>query len=225
MNNIRQRLFEMQDLKYKEFHQRLIPTVDSELIIGVRTPNLRKLAKEFFKEDESKRFLRELPHKYYEENNLHAFLIEQIKDFDLAAEETERFLPYIDNWATCDMFAPKVFKKNKDKLLIKIKEWLNSDEVYTVRYAIGLLMRFYLDSEFKTEYLDLAANKTSDEYYVNMMRAWFFQAALCKQYESAVTYLTEGRLDEWTHNKTIQKALESKRISPELKIQLKRLRQ
>ena len=224
MNDLQNRLFAMQDLKYKEFHQKLIPNVDPDLVIGVRTPELRKFAKEFSKTGESEQFLKSLPHKYYEENNLHAFLIEQLKDFNLAIEETERFLPYVDNWATCDMFSPKVFKKNTDKLLIKIKEWLNSDKVYTVRYAIGLLMKLYSDDKFSPEYPKMVANIVSDEYYINMMRAWYFATLLCKQYDVAITYIEDKRLDSWTHNKAIQKAVESNRISKEVKTYLKSMR-
>lgn len=223
MNDIQAKLFEMQDTEYKRFHQKLIPTIDPNLVIGIRTPLLRKFAKELAGQDEAKEFLKELPHKYYEENNLHAFLIEQIKEFDCAAAETEKFLSYIDNWATCDMFSPKVFKKNSDKLLPKIKEWLKSDKTYTVRYAIGLLMKFYLDEEFKPEYLEWVAGKSSDEYYINMMRAWYFQTALVKQYEYAIIYITEKRLDSQTAKKAIQKALESRRIPPETKEYLREI--
>lgn len=222
--DVQQKLFSMKDNKYKEFHAKLIPTVNAELIIGVRTPQLRKFAKEFAKTQESGEFIKALPHEYYEEDNLHAFIIEQIKDFDTAIAETERFLPFIDNWATCDMFLPKVFKKNTDKLIVSIKKWIKSNETYTVRYAIGLLMSLYLDECFKPEYLELAANVKSDEYYVNMMIAWYFATALAKKHEYAMPYIIEKRLDKWVHNKTIQKAVESSRISPETKIYLKTLK-
>lgn len=224
MNKLQEQLFSMQDEKYKSFHAKLIPNVNPDKIIGIRTPELRKFANAFSKMPESKEFIENLPHKYYEENNLHAFVIEKIKDYDCAIEQTERFLPYIDNWATCDMFLPKTFKKNTGRLTEKINEWLKSDKTYTVRYAIGLLMGLYLDSEFKPEYLEAVASVHSDEYYINMMIAWYFATALAKQYNAAIPFLTENRLDKWVHNKTIQKAIESRRISDETKAYLKTLK-
>lgn len=226
---IRKKLFEMQDLEYKAFHGKLIPTVSPTAIIGVRTPMLRAYAKALFKgakTDENFKiglhnFLADLPHKYYEENNLHAFLIEAIKDYDECMYEINRFLPYVDNWATCDMFNPKVVKKYTDKFLKQIEQWIASNETYTIRFAMGMLMRYYLDDLFHVEYLDYVSDKTSDEYYVNMMRAWFFATALAKQYEKTLPYIKENRLDEWTHNKAIQKAVESNRISKEQKIYLR----
>ena len=217
MTELQKKLLEMQDLKYRDFHSKLMPTVSYDAVIGVRVPQLHKFAKEFAKTDESKAFIKQLPHKYYEENNVHAFVLEQIKDYDTAIEETEWFLPYIDNWATCDMFLPKVFKKNTDKLIVKIYEWIKSEKPYTVRYAIGLLLSLYLDDEFKTEYLEAVAAVRSDEYYVNMMIAWYFATALAKQYDATLPYITEKRLDIWTHNKAIQKVIESNRISKETK--------
>ncbi|MBO5060977.1 MAG: DNA alkylation repair protein [Clostridia bacterium] len=210
--DIQKELFKLQDEEYKSFHSRLMPTVNPELIIGVRVPLLRKLSKEFAKTAEAQDFLLTLPHRFYEENNVHAFVIEEIKDFDEALAKTEEFLPYIDNWATCDMFMPKVFKKNTDKLLAKIREWICSDKPYTVRYAIGLLMKLYLDEEFNEEFLELAASVKSEEYYVNMMIAWYFATALAKQYDAALPYITDRRLEAWTHNKAIRKAIESNRI-------------
>ncbi len=210
--DIQKELFKLQDEEYKSFHSRLMPTVNPELIIGVRVPLLRKLSKEFAKTAEAQDFLLTLPHRFYEENNVHAFVIEEIKDFDEALAKTEEFLPYIDNWATCDMFLPKVFKKNTDKLLAKIREWICSDKPYTVRYAIGLLMKLYLDEEFNEEFLELAASVKSEEYYVNMMIAWYFATALAKQYDAALPYITDRRLETWTHNKAIRKAIESNRI-------------
>ena len=221
MVDIQQELFEMQDLKYKDFHSRLMPTVSPEAIIGVRTPQLRKFARDFAKTPESHEFIKQLPHKFYEENNVHAFVIEQIKNYEAAMSETEKFLPYIDNWATCDMFLPKAFKKNTDKLILKIDEWIKSDKIYTVRYAIGLLMSLYLDDEFKLEYPEAVASVRSEEYYVNMMIAWYFATALAKRYDEVLPYITEKRLDTWTHNKAIQKAIESNRISKETKEYLK----
>lgn len=224
LNNIQHTLFSMKDEKYKAFNAKLIPTVKPDLIIGVRTPELRKYAKALAKTPESESFISILPHKYYEENNLHAFIIELLKDYDKALLETERFLPYIDNWATCDMFLPKVFSKNTGSLLVKIQEWLKSDRVYTVRYAIGLLMSLYLDENFNSDFLQDVASVHSDEYYINMMISWYFATALAKQYDCTVTYITEKKLDKWVHNKTIQKAVESNRISDDIKKYLKTLK-
>ena len=217
-------LFALQDLKYRDFQAKLMPTVDPETVIGVRTPELRRLAKEYAKTPESREFLKMLPHRYYEENNLHGFLLETVKDYGQAMEYVENFLPYINNWATCDMVCPKVFGKHLPELLEKIRVWIASGETYTVRFGLGMLMRFYLDEAFRPEYLELAASLRSEEYYVNMMTAWYFATALAKQYGAALPYLQERRLDPWTHNKTIQKALESRRISEEQKTCLRALR-
>lgn len=222
--NIREQLFLMGDEKYKNFHSKLIPTVKPERIIGVRTPVLRKFAKDIAGTDEARSFINALPHKYYDENNLHAFIIEGIKNFNEALYETERFLPYIDNWATCDMFKPKSFGKNTDILLPYIKRWIKSEHVYTVRYAIGLLMTFYLGENFCAEYMSTVAALHSDEYYINMMIAWYFATALAKRYDDALLYLTQQRLGTWVHNKAIQKAVESSRITPETKAYLKTLK-
>lgn len=219
--HITQILLSMQDPEYKKFHSALMPTVNAELVIGVRVPQLRKFAKEFGKTSGAEDFLNALPHKYYEENNLHAFLIEQEKDFDRALSQAEKFLPYIDNWATCDMFRPPVFKKNPEKLLPHIYKWLRSDKTYTVRYAIGLLLSFYLDQNFRPEFLEEVSKIRSDEYYINMMVAWYFQTALVRQYEYALPYITERRLSTWVHNKTIGKCAESLKISKETKEYLK----
>ena len=224
MGVIEKELFELQDIKYRDFHSRLMPTIDKERIIGIRVPILRKYAKSLAKSHKRDDFLSELPHSYYEENNVHAFVIETIKDYDAAMSETEKFLPYIDNWATCDMFSPKVFAKNTDRLLVKVKEWLNSDLTYTVRYGIGMLMRYFLDDGFKSEYLKLVAHIKSDEYYINMMRAWYFATALSKRYDETLPYITEKRLDDWTHDMTIKKAIESNRISVETKRYLRTLK-
>lgn len=221
---VQARLFEMQDLKYRDFHSKLMPTVDKEKIIGVRVPELRKFAKEFAKTEEAKDFLKILPHKYYEENNIHAFLIEQIKDFDECVSALDNFLLYVDNWATCDMMTPKVFKKNTDKLLPKINEWLISDYAYEVRFAIGMLMKLYLDENFDEKYLKLVAGVKSDEYYINMMIAWYFATALAKQWKKALPYIENKSLDKWTHNKAIEKAVESYRITKEQKEYLKTLK-
>lgn len=224
MTTIQERLFALQDLKYREFHLGLVPTVDEDYMIGVRVPQVRKLAKEIAKEEGCQEFLRQLPHRYYEENNLHAFIIEAIKDYDTCLEEVNRFLPYVDNWATCDSMNPKVFKKHKKELLPQIDTWLASDQTYTIRFGIGMLMGNYLDEDFVPEYLKKVAAVTSEEYYVNMMRAWYFATALAKQYETTVKLLEERQLDIWTHNKTIQKAVESYRITPEQKDYLRTLK-
>jgi 3-methyladenine DNA glycosylase AlkD len=223
-DEIQHRLFELQDLKYKEFQCKLMPTINPEIVIGVRTPDLRKLAKAFSKTPEASEFLKILPHRYYEENNLHGFLIETIKDFDAVVALVDAFLPYIDNWATCDLMSPKVFKKHLPELYEKIKVWLESDQTYTVRFGIEMLMSFYLDENFKPEMLELVADVRSDEYYINMMIAWYFATALAKQYDAALPYIQEQRLEKWTHNKAIQKAIESYRISDEAKAYLRTLK-
>ena len=217
-------LFSMQDLDYKAFHAKLIPNIKEEVIIGVRTPELRKYAKEFSKTEEAQEFIKILPHKYYEENNLHGFIIEQIKDFDECIEEVERFLPYVDNWATCDMMAPKVFKKNLPQLLEKIKVWIKAEYTYTVRFAIEMLMKYFLDNEFDIVYPKMVVEVKSDEYYINMMIAWYFATALAKQYDSILPFIENKELDIWTHNKAIQKAIESRRVSQEQKDYLRTLK-
>ena len=221
---LREKLFALQDLKYREFNSKLMPTVDPETVIGVRTPDLRKLSKEFAKTPQAVEFMKCLPHEYYEENNVHGFIIETIKDYDEAIAQLEIFLPYIDNWATCDLISPKVFKKHLPELLEKIKEWTKSGKTYTVRFGIEMLMSHYLDAEFKAEYLEIPASVKSDEYYVNMMIAWYFATALAKQYDAALPYIENARLDKWTHNKAIQKAVESYRITAEQKAYLKTLK-
>lgn len=222
--DIRQRLFEFQDFKYKEFSVKLIPSVRPETVIGVRTPNLRKLAKEYSGRPEAEEFLKNLPHAYLEENSLHGYLIETIRDFKSAITAVEEFLPYIDNWSTCDTMSPKVFKKHLPELYERIKVWLESDRTYTVRFGIGMLLGLYLDGDFCPEMLELVSGIRSDEYYVNMMIAWYFATALAKQYDAALPYILKGRLDRWTHNKAIQKALESHRIGDETKANLRTLK-
>ena len=218
---IRERLFSHQDLKYRDFHSALMPTVDKDLVIGVRTPELRKLAQKLAKDPEITVFLADLPHKYYEENNLHGMIIEMEKDFVKCMDMLEDFLPYIDNWATCDLISPKIFRKYTAQLLEKIKVWIQSDHTYTCRFAMKMLMTWYLDEEFSLEYPEMVAAVDSEEYYVNMMRAWYFATALAKQYESVVPFIENKRLDDWTHNKTIQKSVESFRIIPQQKAYLK----
>ena len=221
---IRARLFALQDEGYRAFHSRLMPTGPPETVIGVRVPALRRLAMRLAGTPQAEAFLRELPHTYYEENNLHAFLLESIRDYDAALAATEKFLPYIDNWATCDSFCPKVFAKHKEDLLPVLRRWMASDHPYTVRYGMEMLMRYYLDEDFRPEHLAWAAAVHSGEYYINMMRAWYFATALAKQPEAALPWLTARRLDVWTHNKTIQKAVESSRIPAETKAFLRTLR-
>lgn len=222
--DILSRLFELQDTAYRDFQSKLTPSVAPELFIGVRTPILRSLAKELKGSPEADTFLHTLPHKYYEENNLHSFLICLIKDYDKAIEETDRFLPYVDNWATCDQMSPAIFKKHREKLYIKTAEWLASGKTYTIRFGIEMLMSHFLDESFQPSVLERVAQIRSEEYYVNMMIAWFFATALAKQYYPALPYIVEHRLDTWTHNKAIQKAIESNRITPEQKEYLRTLK-
>ena len=221
---IQTHLMTMQDMAYKDFQSKLIPNVDPDTIIGIRTPALRKFAKEIKATPEASAFLQALPHQYYEENNLHAFLIEQIPDFDTCISSLEMFLPHIDNWATCDGISPKVFKKHLPDLLTYIRQWLCSSHTYTIRFAIVMLMKFYLDEAFTPELPALAAQVHSEEYYVNMAIAWYFATALAKQYHQILPYIEEQRLDVWTHNKAIQKAIESYRITDEQKAYLKSLK-
>lgn len=215
-------LFKLQDKKYQELQYRTIPNIEN--IIGVRTPELRKLAKELVKENDYKSFLEELPHKYFDENQLHAFIISELKDYDECINYVNKFLPYVDNWATCDQMSPKVFKKNLDKLLLEIKKWIKSKETYTIRFGIGILMQYFLDDNFKVEYLETVSKIRSDEYYVNMMIAWYFATSLAKQYNDTIKYIENNKLDIWTHNKTIQKAIESYRITDEQKEYLRSLK-
>ena len=220
---IRDKLFELQDREYKDFQCALMPTVDREKVIGVRTPALRKFVKDISTE-EAQSFLKELPHDYYEENNLHAFLVEKIMEVDRCFEEIERFLPYIDNWATCDSFSPKVVVKDKERLLSKSFEWIESEHEYTVRYGIGMLMRYFLDNEFELEYAIKIALIKREEYYIKMMQAWYFATALAKQYESILPIFEKRILDPWVHNKAITKARESYRVPEEHKEYLKTLK-
>lgn len=215
---IRDWLFEHQDVEYKAFQLKLMPGVPEDTVIGVRTPVLRKFAKDLFREGKYDEFLSEMPHYYYDEMNLHGFILCEIKDYDTVLAGINEFLPYVNNWATCDIVSPKkAFSKNLDKLLIEIQKWMHSSETYTIRYGIEMLMSFYLDDYFKPEYLKWVSEVKSDEYYVNMMIAWYFATALAKQYESTIPYIEKHVLDDWTHRKTIQKAKESYRVSKEQK--------
>lgn len=224
IREIQVRLFELQDTEYRDFHARLMPTVDKEKVIGVRTPVLRKYAGELSGQPEAQEFLKALPHTYYEENNLHGFLLEKIKDYDTCMGEMKKFLPYIDNWATCDGVAPKVFGRHKEELIKEIPGWLESGRTYVIRFGVNMLMRFFLDEDFKPEYAEKVAAIRSEEYYVKMVVAWYFATALAKQYDAVIPFLEERRLENWTHQKTIQKARESYRISPAQKEYLKTLK-
>ncbi len=224
IEEIRKKLFELQDKKYRDFQCRLIPTLESTTIIGVRTPELRRYAKELVKQKEMQNFLHFLPHQYFEENQLHAFMISEIKDNKQCLEELNQFLPFVDNWATCDQLSPKVFKKNRSELIDQIKQWVCSDRTYTVRFGIGMLLEHFLDDDFDSIYLEMVSKISSTEYYIRMMIAWYFATALAKQYTKALPYIEEQRLDIWTHNKTIQKAVESRRITLEQKEYLKCLK-
>ncbi len=220
------RLLEVKDDEYKEFQAKLVPNISADTILGVRTPQMRQIAKEVFAGPEKDTFLNELPHKYYEENLVHFFVIAMIRDFDECVRETERFLPYVDCWPVSDQSSPKAFKKNHEKLLPYIRKWIASDHVYTARFGIRMLMNEFLGDDFSDEYLELAASRSGPEedYYLNMMVAWYFATALAKRYDETVGYFEEHRLDDWVHRKSIQKAVESYRVTDEHKEYLKSLR-
>lgn len=218
------RLFDLKDETYAEFQSKLLPNIKREKIIGVRVPEMRKLARKYFKSEESKIFLNDLPHEYYDENLLHGMLISEIKDYNECIQALDKFLPFVDNWAVCDTISPKVFKGNKEKLIGKIKIWTLSKETYVCRFGILMLMKHFLDGDFKPEYLEIPVNIKSDEYYVNMMIAWFFATALSKHWDETIIYLEKEKLDTWVHNKTIQKARESYKITPSQKEYLKSLK-
>lgn len=222
--DVKARLFALQDEKYRAFQCALMPTVDPETVIGVRTPQLRKLARELAKEPDAAAFLAALPHRYYEENNLHAFMLETIADFETCAEAVHRFLPYVDNWATCDGMNPKAFAREAERLLPYISRWLNAGETYTVRYALVMLMKHFMGERFDCAYLERAAAVRHEDYYVRMAVAWYFATALTYQYEAALPYIEQKRLDTWTHNKAIQKAMESLAVPQERKKHLRTLR-
>ncbi len=224
IDEIRAELNKLQDTGYRDMQVTIIPTVNPDSIIGVRTPALRQLAKELSKREDISVFLEDLPHRYFEENQLHAFILSGMKDAAGCIKLMDSFLPYVDNWATCDQMSPKVFKKNKDLLLEYLNRWIKSDLTYVKRFAIGMLMEHFLDEDFKTSYLTKVSKIRSKEYYVNMMTAWYFATALAKQYDAALPYIEGQKLDIWTHNKTIQKAVESFRITPEQKEYLKSLK-
>ncbi len=219
-----QRLFELRDEDYARMQCKIIPTVDPKRIIGVRTPVLKELAKELVKDEDRDLFLMDLPHGYFDEDQLHAFVISLEKDFGKCIDQVETFLSYIDNWATCDQLSPKVFRKHKEELLPYIDRWIASGKTYLIRFAVGMLMEHFLDQDFRIGYADKVVQIVSDEYYVNMMRAWYFATALCKQYEQIIPYIEQKKLDVWTHNKAIQKSIESRRIPEERKDYLRSLR-
>ena len=221
--DLHEQLFQLQDLKYRDMQTKIIPSIEPGTVIGVRTPALRAIAKELLKTGQYKEFLEELPHKYFEENQLHAFIISGIKDLDECMEELEKFLPFVDNWATCDQMSPKIFTKHREELLTRIKDWISSDEPYTVRFGVGMLMRHFLDEDYDPAYPEMVSAIRSEEYYVKMMIAWYFATGLAKQYESILPYIEEKRLDDWTHRKAIQKSVESRRITDEQKKYLKSL--
>ena len=224
MTEIQKRLYELQDQQYRDLTVKLNPTVDPDTIIGVRLPQMRAYAKELIKGGQSEDFLASLPHQYFDENMLHALILCEEKNFEKAVEEIERFLPYADSWAITDTLSPKAFAKFSEKLLPYIEKWLKSDRPYTVRFGILCLMKFFLNDLFEERYLYMVRDVQSEEYYVNMMRAWYFATALAKQYAPTVKLLEENRLDRWTHNKTIQKAVESYRVTDEHKAYLKTLK-
>lgn len=220
-DEIRSRLFALQDVKYRNFQSGLIPNIPPETMIGVRTPELRQLAKEVgINED----FLAALPHRYFDENQLHAFIISAIRDKSECLRRAEEFLPYVDNWATCDQMSLKCFRKSPEELLPRIRIWIKSPHAYTVRFGVGCLMEFFLDEHFSPEYIELVSEIRSDEYYVNMMIAWYFATALAKQYETAVGYIERRSLDPWVHRKAVQKAIESSRVTDSHKQYLRTLR-
>ncbi len=224
ITGIHRELNDLQDLKYRDMQIKLIPTVEPGSVIGVRTPELRTMAKELLKRGDYRDFLAELPHKYFEENQLQAFIISGMKDLNECMEELEVFLPYVDNWATCDQMSPKIFKKHRKALLVHIKEWIVSEKTYTVRFGVKMLMEHFLDDDYDPVYPAMVAEIRSEEYYVNMMIAWYFATALAKQYETILPYLEQKRLEDWTHNKAIQKSVESYRITDEQKKYLRSLK-
>ena len=222
--DILQRIFALQDMEYQLFMAKLIPNVDAGRVIGVRTPELRALAREIAAQGKAEQFLADLPHRYFEENQLHAFLLSGIKDYARCVSGVNAFLPFVDNWATCDQMSPGVFRSHRAELLHEIDGWLSSGKTYTVRFCVGMLMQHYLDDAFKPEYPERIASLTSGEYYVNMMIAWYFATALAKQYDAILPFIAQRRLAPWTHNKAIQKAIESRRITPEQKAELRALK-
>ena len=224
VEDIRKHLFEKQDEKYRILQIKIIPTAEPGSIIGVRTPELKDYAKQLSEADDISDFLEDIPHEYFEENQLHSFIVSRIRDYDKCIEEVRKFLPYVNNWATCDQMSPKVFRKHRTELLSDIREWINDDRTYTVRFAIKMLMDHFLDEDFDAKYPKMVAKIRSEDYYVRMMAAWYFATALAKQYDATVPFIEKRCLDRWTHNKAIQKSTESYRISPEKKEYLRSLK-
>lgn len=230
MEEITKKLFSLQDEKYRDFQIKLVPGITKEQMIGIRTPDLRALAKEISATSETaSAFLQELPHKYFEENLIHFFIVALIKDFDECINQVEKFLPYVDCWPVCDQASPKVFKKNHEKLLPLVKNWISSDHIYTSRYGMRILMNEFLGEDFKTEYADLVVSRMSrkgeaEDYYLKMMAAWYFATALAKNWDQVLPFIEQHKLDPWTHNKAIQKALESFRVTDEHKEYLRKLK-
>ena len=222
--NIREELLALQDISYADFQAKLTPNIARELFIGVRVPEARKLAKRIVGKPEAYKFLKDLPHKYYDENMLHGLLLSEMKDYGNCIAAVDEFLPYVDNWAVCDIMSPKIFKKNKTALLEKIKEWSASEKTYTCRFGIEMLMSYFLDDDFKPEYLEIPVSVYREEYYVQMMIAWFFATALAKQWDATIKYIESHCLNTQTHNRAIQKARESNRITPKQKEYLKALK-
>ena len=218
------RLMEVKDDKYKSFQAKLVPNISADTILGIRTPEMKNIAKELFQSGDYESFLNDLPHKYYEENLIHFFVISMIKDFDICIKEVEKFLPYVNCWPVSDQASPKCFKKNHDKLLPYIKKWIKSKHVYTARVGIRMLMNEYLGDDFKEEYLDMVASVKGEDYYLKMMVAWYFATALAKRYDETVVYFENHKIDNWVHNKAIQKALESYRVTEEHKNYLRTLK-
>ena len=209
--------FKIKDDKYKEFTSKLLPNIPKDSVIGVKIPDIKKYAKEYYKDDESKLFLKTLPHKYLEENLLHGQLISLNKNFDEVVELLDNFLPYVDNWSVCDTIKPNIVKKYPKEFLKHLKKLIKSKEEYRVRFAIVALLTYYLDDYFTDEINELVLNIKSDKYYINMARAWYFSFALIKQYDKTIYIFENKLLDEWTNNKSIQKARESFRVSTFLK--------
>ena len=224
MDKVYNVLLKYKDEKYQEFQAKLVPNIDKNTILGIRTPDMRNIAKEIFNSSYKEEFLNEIPHKYYEENLIHMFVVGMIKDFDLCVKYLDKFLPYIDCWPVSDQSSPKVFKKNHDKLIPIIKKWIKSNHTYTARFGMRILMNEFLDDDFKPEYLSLVSDKKGDDYYLKMMQAWYFATALAKKYDDTIKYIEDNRLDLWVHNKTIQKAIESFRVSDTHKEYLKTLK-
>lgn len=221
---IEKKLSVLADKEYREFQAKLIPNVLIDHFVGVRTPELRTYAKELAKREDIAQFLTDVPHRFFDEDQLHAFIISGMKDYNTCISELEKFLPYVDNWATCDQMSPKIFKKHRQDIIAPIEKWIASDKTYTVRFGIGMLMEHFLDDDFDIRFPKMVAKLRSEEYYINMMIAWYFATALAKQYDAVIPFIEKRKLDDWTHNKAIQKSIESNRVTPEHKEYLRSLK-